>query len=169
MWNHARLDCSHQLATILMDANDNFTCQAVDPGIALGPVCIFNEWNWDAGRSTASSNHCSMVANFRERLGSKLAAHRHLVSEPDPHHGRAPLSILALSRHGRKAFRQRSNSASIPEMFRGSFSGLSILKFILFQSKSSSNAQPHSHVDLKFKNAIPETETAYIICPHTIV
>ena len=31
---------SQQLATILTDADDNFTPQAVDPGIALGPVCI---------------------------------------------------------------------------------------------------------------------------------
>ena len=30
---------SRWLATILTDANDNFTCQAVDPGIVLGPVC----------------------------------------------------------------------------------------------------------------------------------
>ena len=31
---------SRQLATTLTDADDNFTEQAVDPGIALGPVCI---------------------------------------------------------------------------------------------------------------------------------
>ena len=41
--NHARLadaTASRQLATTLTDADDNFTLQAVDPGIALGPVCI---------------------------------------------------------------------------------------------------------------------------------
>ena len=34
---------SHQLATILTDADDNFTRQVVDPGIVLGRVCIFNK------------------------------------------------------------------------------------------------------------------------------
>ena len=110
----------------------------VDLGIALGPLglysmsrCRHSQRNWDAGRSTASSNHCFMVS----------------------------------SRRGRKAFHHRSDSASTPEMFRGSFSGLSVLKFILFQSKSSSNAQQHQ----PRRFAIPETETAYIIHPRTIV
>ena len=31
---------SRQLATTLLDANNNFICQEVDSGIALGPFCI---------------------------------------------------------------------------------------------------------------------------------
>ena len=80
VWNHMHSwTASHQLATILTDADDNFTRQVVDPGIALGPVkvystsrCRHSQRNWDAGRSTASSNHCFMVASFQEQLGSKL-------------------------------------------------------------------------------------------------
>ena len=39
---HGRTDAtaSQQLATTLTDTDDNFTCQVVDPRIALGPVCI---------------------------------------------------------------------------------------------------------------------------------
>ena len=67
---------------------------------------------------------------------------------------------LGFSRHERKAFRHGSDSALTAEMFRGSSGGLSVLKLILFQSKSSSNTQRHySLVDSKFKNAIPETES----------
>ena len=44
--------------------------------------CYHYQLNCEAGHSTASSNHCFMIASFREQLGSKLAAHRH--------HGRAP-------------------------------------------------------------------------------
>ena len=29
----------------------------------------------EAGHSTASLNHCYMIASFRQQLGSKLAAH----------------------------------------------------------------------------------------------
>ena len=63
--------------TTLTDADDNFTCQVVDPGIALGLVCIQRvvattcQLNCEAGRSTASLNHCFMIASFREWLGSK--------------------------------------------------------------------------------------------------
>ena len=44
--------------------------------------CHQCQLNCEAGRSTVSSNHCFMITSFRERLGSKLAAHRH--------HGQAP-------------------------------------------------------------------------------
>ena len=44
--------------------------------------CCHCQQNWDAGRSTASLHHCFMIASFRERLSSKVAAHWH--------HGRAP-------------------------------------------------------------------------------
>ena len=37
-WTHAT--ASRQLATTLTDANNNFTRQAVDPELALGPVRI---------------------------------------------------------------------------------------------------------------------------------
>ena len=37
-WTHAT--ASQQLATTMMDADNNFTRQVVDPRIVLGPVCI---------------------------------------------------------------------------------------------------------------------------------
>ena len=51
-------------------------------------------------------------------------------------------SIL-VSRCERKALRHGSDSALTAEMFWGWFSGLSMLKLILFQSKSNNNAQRH--------------------------
>ena len=59
--------------TTLTDADDNSTCQAVDPGIALGPVCIRRvvattcQLNCEAGRSTASLNHCFMIYSQLQR------------------------------------------------------------------------------------------------------
>ena len=81
---------SHQLATILKDADDNFTRQVVDPEIVLGQAqfvystsrCRHSQQYWDAGHSTASLNHCFMVAIFREQLDSKLAAHLHRGRTP---------------------------------------------------------------------------------------
>ena len=40
MHSWADTTASQQLTTILIDADDNFTSQAVDPGLALGPVCV---------------------------------------------------------------------------------------------------------------------------------
>ena len=70
------------------------------------------QWNWDAGRSPASSNHCFMVASFRERLGSKLAAHCH--------HGQAPAASWFQVDASERPFRHGSDSALTAEMFRGS-------------------------------------------------
>ena len=85
---HAQLDrcyCFWLLATTLTDASDNFTCQEVDPEIAVlysMSHCRHCQWNWETEHSTASSNHCFMISSFWEWPGIKLAAHWH--------HGWAP-------------------------------------------------------------------------------
>ena len=118
-------------------------------GIALGPVCIrrvvATTATWtvhEAGRSTASSNHCFMIASlnhcfmiasFRERLGSKLTAHRH--------HGRAPAASWFQVDTSERPFVMAQTLPWLQRCFGGSFGVLRVLKLILFQSKSSSNAQ----------------------------
>ena len=121
--------------------------------------CHHCQPNRKAERTTASSNHCFMIAGFLEWLGRRLGCHRH--------HGWVP---VASCRHERKVFRHDSDSALTAEMFRGWFSGLSILKLILFQSKGNDDAQRHYRtlIDSKFKNAIPNW-TVYINRPHSIV
>ena len=52
-------------------------------------------------------------------------------------------SSILVSRRERKALRHGSDSGLTAEMFRGWFSGLNMLKLILFQSKSNDNAQQH--------------------------
>ena len=70
-------------------------------------------------------------------------------------------SIL-ISRCEQKALCHGADSALTAEMFQGWFSGLSMLKLILFQSKINSNAQRQRTMTLlapsKIKNAIPEAE-----------
>jgi len=56
------------------------------------------------------------------------------------------LARLVSSRHERKALRYGSNSALTAEMFRGWFSRLSILKLILFQSKSNSSTRHYQYM-----------------------
>ena len=79
---------SRQLATILTDADDNLTRQAVDPGIALGPVYIRRvvaataSGTWMLGILLPARSNFFMVASLQEQQGSKLAAHQH--------HGQVP-------------------------------------------------------------------------------
>ena len=154
---------SHQVTTSLTDADYIFPRQAIDPGIALGPVCICRvvaatpsgtgilgvllpgrTWSRVARLSTrvwlreTSSNHCFIAASFRERLGSKLAARRH--------HSRAPTASWFQVDAGERPF---VIDPTLPQLQRCHGDS--------------------SHVDSKFKTAIPETETTYIICTRTLV
>ena len=77
-------------------------------------------------------------------------------------------SIL-VSRRERKALRHGYDSALTAEMFRGWFSGLSMLKLILFQSKSNNNAQRHyyhpqnSKMQYRKRNRLHNLPTHYSI------
>ena len=121
--------------------------------------CRHSQRNWDAGRSTASLNHCFIVTSFRERLGSKLAARRH--------HGRAPAASWFQVDVGKRPF---VIDPTLPQLQRCLGDSLVALAYSNSSFSSQKEAATHgntSHVDSKFKNAIPETETAYIIRPHT--
>ena len=94
--------------------------KVVDPGIALGLVCIPRVVAATASRtgrrSTTSSNHEYQLL----RAGSKLTAHWH--------HGRVP----AASRFEQKALHHGSDSALTTELFQRCFSGLSVPNLIFF-------------------------------------
>ena len=106
--------------------------------IALGQRFVFDELlpqlpaELKGWRPTARSNHCFMIASFRERLG----------------HGRR--YSISVSRRERKALRLRhgSDSGLTAEMFRVWFSGLSMLKLILFQPKPTTT---HYYSTLKIQ------------------
>ena len=97
--------------------------------------CRHYQGKWDAGSTTASSNHYFMVASFREQLGSKLTAYRH--------HGQVPAASWFQANASKRPF---VDSASTAEMFRGSFGGLNVLKLILFSQKA---AAMHNDTSLK--------------------
>ena len=136
-WHSAYLVCwttygwtdttvSQQLATTLTDGNDNFWLtkrliqDSTKTSLYSTSCCHHCQQNWEAGRPTASLNHCFMIASFQDQLGRRLGGHQH--------HGQALVAISVSNRHEQKALRHSSNSALTAEMFQGWFSGLSIQK-----------------------------------------
>ena len=157
---------SHQLTPSLTNADNIFPRQAIDPGIALGPVCSTNccrhsQQKWDAGRSTASSNHCFIVASFPEQLGNKLAAGQH--------HGRAPAASWFQVDTGERPFVINPTLPQLQRCLGGSLVALVYSNSSFSSQKAAAMHSNTSHIDSKFKNAIPETETAYTIRPRSIV
>ena len=149
---------SRLLATTLMDSNDNFTHQAVDPGIVLGPVCILQvmpppcQLNCEA----AWALYCQLESLFHDCQLPRVA--RYVEASCPSASWPSASSILISSWHEQKALCHGSDSALTAEMFRGSFAGLSILKLILFSRKAAVKHNNTSLVDSKFKNAMPVME-----------
>ena len=131
-----------------MDANDNFTRQALHPGKVLGPVCIRQvvpppcQLNWEA----AWALYCQLKSLFHDCQLPRVA--RYVEASCPLASWLSASCILVASRHEQKALRHGSDSALTAEMFRGSFAGLSILKLILFSRKASVK---HSNTSLVYK------------------
>ena len=108
--------------------------------------CHHCQLNCEVGHSTTSLNHCSMIASFWKRLGSKLAAHRH--------HGKAPAVSWFQVRTSKRSFIMAQTPPWLQSVW-GSFGGLSSP---FSSQKAASIPNNTSLVDSKFQNAIPEME-----------
>ena len=120
---------SQQLATILTDADDSFTHQAVDPGCQ--DKFVFGESSPPLPVELGCwAFYCQLESLFHGCQLPRVA--RQQASCPSASWPSAR-SILVSSRHEQKALRHGSDSALTAEMFWWSFGGLSVLKLILFQ------------------------------------
>ena len=148
---------SRQLATTLTDGDDNFwLAKRLIQDSARTTVCI-----WRVVATTASGT---------ERLASYCQVESLFYDCQLPRTARSWPSAgsISVSRRERKALRLRhgSDSGLTAEMFRGWFSGLSMLKLILFQPKPTTT---HYYSTLKIQKCNTGNGTVYIICPRTIV
>ena len=69
MYSWTDTTASQQLATTLMNAKDNFISQAVDPVIALLPVCMYI-----ANHTTIDLSHWKVAVRYYLQLGVYLQA-----------------------------------------------------------------------------------------------
>ena len=93
-----------------------------------------------------------MIASFRERLGSKLAGHRH--------HGQTP-GFKSPLHHG-------SDSGMTAETFQGLFGGLSVLKLILLQSKKQQQRTTTLALSIQYITCIPTFAPKVAVQSHPI-
>ena len=146
---------SHQLATVptiisLGRRLSQGQCQ--DKFVYSTSRCRPSQRYWDAGHSTASLNRCFMVASFRERLDSKLAAHLY--------RGQMPAASWFQVDASERPF-------VIDPQLQRCFGILQWPKRTQVHPFPGT-ATPATSIQ-KFKNVIPETEIAYVIRSHTIV
>ena len=140
---------SRQLVTTLTDTDNNLTCRAVDPGIALEPVCI--QWviainaSWTV-RLGILQPAWIIVPWSQASESGKLAAHRH--------HGKAPAASWFQVRTSKRSFIMAQTPPWLQSVW-GSFGGLSSP---FSSQKAASIPNNTSLVDSKFQNAIPEME-----------
>ena len=125
--------------------------------IALGQrFCIWWVVATTASGTERLASYCQVESLFYDRQLSRTAR-----SWPSA-------GSISVSRHERKALRLRhgSDSGLTAEMFRGWFSGLSMLKLILFQPKPTTT---HYYSTLKIQKCNTGNGTVYVIRPRTIV